>query len=115
MKCIILTAGYTTRLYPLTENFPKPLLKVKDKTILDWLVDDIASSKKVNEFIVVSNHKFVDHFNEWATNKVCDAKITVIDDGTISNETRKGAVVDIQIAIDAVGIDEDCMVIAGLS
>ncbi len=48
MKCLILAAGYATRLYPLTENFPKPLLTVKDqqhqveKTILDWLVDDLA-------------------------------------------------------------------------
>ena len=42
MKCIILAAGYATRLYPLTENFPKPLLKVGEKGILDWLVDDVA-------------------------------------------------------------------------
>ena len=35
MKCLILAAGYATRLYPLTENFPKLLLKVQDKTILD--------------------------------------------------------------------------------
>ena len=39
MKCLILAAGYATRLYPLTENFPKPLLKVGDRTILDWLVE----------------------------------------------------------------------------
>ena len=39
MKCLILAAGYATRLYPLTENFPKPLLKVGEKSILDWLVD----------------------------------------------------------------------------
>ena len=44
MKCLILAAGYATRLYPLTENFPKPLLKVGGKAILDWLVDDIASA-----------------------------------------------------------------------
>lgn len=41
MKCLILAAGYATRLYPLTENFPKPLLEVGGKTILDWLVDDL--------------------------------------------------------------------------
>ena len=33
MKCVILAAGYATRLYPLTENFPKPLLEVADKPI----------------------------------------------------------------------------------
>ena len=42
MKCLILAAGYATRLYPLTENFPKPLLKVGKKSILDWLVDDLV-------------------------------------------------------------------------
>ena len=56
MKCLILAAGYATRLYPLTENFPKPLLKVGDKTILDWLVDDIDTAGLVNTYVVISNH-----------------------------------------------------------
>ena len=58
MKCVILAAGYATRLYPLTENFPKPLLKVGEKTILDWLLEDIHTSSSVDEYIVISNHKF---------------------------------------------------------
>ena len=33
MKCVLLAAGYATRLYPLTENYPKPLLKVGEKSI----------------------------------------------------------------------------------
>lgn len=107
MKCIILAAGYATRLYPLTENYPKPLLKVGEKTILDWLVDDV--SPLIDEFIVVSNHKFADQFKEWSQGK--PQKITVIDDGTESNETRLGAVKDIQLA--AQGVEEDCVVMAG--
>ena len=107
MKCIILAAGYATRLYPLTENFPKPLLKVGKKAILDWLVDDIAPL--IDEFIVVSNHKFAQQFQIWAESK--QQKITVIDDGTESNETRLGAVKDIQLA--AKDIDDDCVVMAG--
>ncbi len=63
MKCILLAAGYATRLYPLTENFPKPLLKVGEKTILDWLMDDVK--ELVDEFIVISNHKFAGHFQAW--------------------------------------------------
>ena len=48
MKCLILAAGYATRLYPLTENFPKPLLNIGGKTILDWLVDDLIENTKMN-------------------------------------------------------------------
>ncbi len=111
MKCLILAAGYATRLYPLTENFPKPLLKVGGRAILDYLVDDIASAGLVDEFIVISNHKFAGHFREWAAASA--APITVLDDGTSTNETRLGAVKDIQFAIDALGIDDDLLVIAG--
>ena len=111
MKCLILAAGYATRLYPLTENFPKPLLKVKDKTILDWLIEDIDSLGMVDEYVVISNHKFAHHFGAWASES--KQNITVVDDGTSTNETRLGAVKDIQFAIDKLGIDDDMLIIAG--
>ncbi len=111
MKCLILAAGYATRLYPLTENFPKPLLEVRGKTILDWLIDDIHTLGVIDEYVVISNHKFAHHFESWAAGK--QQKITVVDDGTSSNETRLGAVKDIQFAIDALGLDDDMLVIAG--
>lgn len=111
MKCLILAAGYATRLYPLTENFPKPLLKVGDKTILDWLVDDIDTAGEVGEYVVISNHKYAHHFDDWAKTK--QQRITVIDDGTDSNETRLGAVKDIQFAVDKLQLDDDMLVIAG--
>lgn len=107
MKCIILAAGYATRLYPLTFTQPKPLLLVAGKSILDWLVDDVAPL--IDEFIIVSNHKFVQQFQAWAEGK--QQKITVLDDGTESNEARLGAVKDIQLA--AKDIDDDCVVMAG--
>ena len=111
MKCLILAAGYATRLYPLTENFPKPLLTVGDKTILDWLVDDIDASGVIDEYVVISNHKFASHFSEWAKTK--GQKITVVDDGTETNETRLGAVCDIRFAIDKLSLSDDMLVIAG--
>ena len=111
MKCLILAAGYATRLYPLTENFPKPLLKVGEKTILDWLVDDIDTSGEVDEYVVISNHKYARHFEEWAGTKA--QKIRVVDDGTTTNEGRLGAVRDIQFAIDTLSLEGDMLVIAG--
>lgn len=111
MKCLILAAGYATRLYPLTENFPKPLLKVRDKTILDWLLEDIDRSGAVDQYVVISNHKFARYFREWAEGHALP--ITVLDDGTESNETRLGAVRDIQFAIDELKLKDDLLVIAG--
>lgn len=117
MKCLILAAGYATRLYPLTENFPKPLLKVGDKPILDWLIDDIDTAGLVDEYIVISNHKFAPIFQQWADSVIPsgakESRITVLDDGTTSNETRLGAVRDIQFAIDTLKLDDDLLVIAG--
>ncbi len=128
MKCLVLAAGYATRLYPLTENFPKPLLKVGEKTILDWLLDDIESFGLVEEYVIISNHKFAGHFEEWRKNKVWPenagngaepsdlrkhGKITIVDDGTSTNETRLGAVKDILFAMEKRNIKEDILVIAG--
>ncbi len=107
MKAIILAAGYATRLYPLTENFPKPLLNVGGKAILDWLIEDLSGS--IDEFIVVTNHKFADKFESWAEGY--KGKVRVIDDGTETNETRLGAVKDIQLAAE--GLEGDALVMAG--
>lgn len=123
MKCVILAAGYATRLYPLTENFPKPLLEVAGKPILDWLIDDMAQTGLIDEYIVISNHKFASIFQQWADNH--SSKITVIDDGTSTNETRLGAVKDILLATEGgsqmvngklsnrKSLDDDLIVMAG--
>ena len=110
MKCLILAAGYATRLYPLTENFPKPLLEVQGRSILDRLIDDIETSGRVDEYVVISNAKFAHHFEAWAKGR---DKITVLNDGTYTNETRLGAVRDIAFAIDTLSLSDDLLVIAG--
>jgi glucose-1-phosphate thymidylyltransferase len=115
MKCLILAAGYATRLYPLTENFPKPLLEVGDKTIIDRLVDDLEGYGGIDEFVVVTNNKFVGCFEKWKMDKCrkSQCKITVINDGTNTNESRLGAVKDIWLAIETLGITDDLLVMAG--
>ena len=125
MKCLILAAGYATRLYPLTKDFPKPLLEVAGKPILDWLIEDLDKTGLISEYIVVSNHKFAPIFEAWSQSCHFERsrEISVIDDGTSSNETRLGAVKDIQLGIDYMrslslskgskGLDTDLLVMAG--
>ena len=66
MKCLFLAAGYATRLYPLTEIFPKPLLEVAGRSILDRLIDDLDATGRIDGYAVVTNHKFAGHFTAWA-------------------------------------------------
>ncbi len=108
MNCLILAAGYATRLYPLTENFPKPLLKVGGKTILDWLLEDIDATCSPERKVVISNHKFASIFRDWAPEGV-----EMVDDGTSSNETRLGAVNDIRFAVESLGLEGDTLIVAG--
>lgn len=113
MKNIVLAAGYATRLYPLTENFPKPLLPVGDKPILNWLLDDIDALPEVTEHVIISNHKFVKHFQEWKEQQSYSKPIVILDDGSTDNEHRLGAVKDILFAVEELNIQEDALVIAG--
>lgn len=112
MKNIIIAAGYATRLYPLTENFPKPLLKVGDRNILERILDDVDALPEIDEHVVVTNHRFAPIFEEWLKNANYSKPVTIIDDGTSTNETRLGAVRDLLLAIDRRYIDDDIMVLA---
>ena len=113
MICIVLAAGYATRLYPLTENFPKPLLPVGDKPILNWLLDDIDALPKITGHVIISNHKFIHHFEAWQQEQHYTKPITLLDDGSTDNDHRLGAVKDIQFAIESLNTTGDLLVIAG--
>ncbi len=114
MICVLLAAGYATRMYPLTENFPKPLLEIKGKSILDWIVDDLATSGKIDRYVVISNHKFLSHFEKWVSLKKFQGfNMNLLDDGSTSNDNRLGAVKDIEFAIDELDLEDNLLVLAG--
>lgn len=113
MKCILLCAGYATRLFPLTENFPKALLEIGGRPLLDYTLDEINSIDKIDEIYLVTNTKYAQHFKDWAAKKIDSKKITIFDDGTTSNDNRLGAIGDIKFVIDQAKIDDDMLVIAG--
>lgn len=134
MKNIVIAAGYATRLGELTKNFPKPLLKIGENTILGRMLDDIDRIPEIDEHIIITNHKFAHIFEDWAhgeTLPVMSTKvetsleisrqarddrwkkpITIVDDGTETNDTRLGAVCDLLFAMDKLHIDDDMLVVA---
>lgn len=112
MKTIVIAAGYATRLGELTRNFPKPLLKIGEKSILDRMLADIDQIPDITEHIIISNHKFAPHFEAWKQSVCYTKPITIVDDGTETNETRLGAVCDLLFALDKLQINDDLLVVA---
>lgn len=112
MKNIVIAAGYATRLGELTANYPKPLLKIGEKSILERMLDDIDRIPEITEHVIISNHKFAHHFEQWKSQMHYSKPITIIDDMTETNDTRLGAVCDLLYAIDQLHIDDDMLVVA---
>ena len=113
MKALILAAGYGTRLYPLTLDNPKPLLKIGDRTILDRIVDKLSLLDEIDQIYIVTNQKFFETFCDWQKKAGAAKPIKVINDGTTSNEDRMGAIGDINLVITQEGLDSDLLVIGG--
>ena len=112
MKNIVIAAGYATRLGELTRNFPKPLLQIGSSTIMGRMLDDIDRIPEIDEHVIITNHKFAPKFEEWVAEQHYQKPITVVDDGTSTNETRLGAVCDLLFAMDKLEIDDDMLVVA---
>ena len=112
MKNIVIAAGYATRLGELTKNFPKPLLEIGNSTILGRMIDDIDQIDDVDEHVIITNHKFAHIFEQWAAEQHYSKPITIVDDGTETNETRLGAVCDLLFAMEKLQIDDDLLVVA---
>lgn len=112
MKCILLCAGYATRLFPLTENFPKALLNVGGRPIIDYALDEVNSISEIDHIYLVTNAKYTPHFEKWAAEKQNIKPITVFNDGTTNNDDRLGAIGDIQFTIEKAKIDDDIMILA---
>ncbi len=112
MKNIVIAAGYATRLGELTKNFPKPLLKIGENTILGRMLDDIDTIPEIDEHIIITNHKFAPIFEKWAAETAYTKPVTIVDDGTETNETRLGAVCDLLFAMEKLQINDDMLVVA---
>lgn len=113
MEAIVLAAGYATRLYPLTENTPKPLLDVAGRPIMEHIIKKLERIGGINSIHIVTNDKFEKHFKEWLKTFDAQQPIEIINDGTKSNEGRLGALGDVHHTINFKDINDDIIVVAG--
>ncbi|MBT5740100.1 NTP transferase domain-containing protein, partial [Candidatus Woesearchaeota archaeon] len=113
MKAVILAAGYATRLYPHTLNFPKPLLSIAGKPLLQHIVEQITVLSEVDEIYIVTNNKFFQHFVNWKESFSCNISIVIVNDLTNSPKDRLEAIGDLNFVIENQQVDDDVLVVGG--
>lgn len=63
-KAVILAGGLGTRLYPVTKEIPKPLLPVKRKPIINYLIE-LFEAHGIKETAVLVSRDFKEEFEWW--------------------------------------------------
>jgi choline kinase len=76
MRGIILAAGVASRLRPLTDNTPKCLLRVGERTILGHTIDNLRSAG-ITEIILVTGYR-AEQIREFMAEQYPDLKVTFI-------------------------------------
>jgi glucose-1-phosphate thymidylyltransferase len=118
MIAVVLCAGFATRMYPLTRDFPKPLLPVADKPVIDYLMDQLVDLPELRVVHIVGNARFFNHFEDWRRNYIKkiqrkNLSIEIYNDGATANENRRGASVDLQLVLKSVSETSRTLVSAG--
>ena len=116
LEAIVLAGGYATRLKPLSEFIPKPLLHVGGVPILNYILQRVIEINPTR-IIVSTNKKFEDNFRYWLKTlgdyNSLNEKIELVVEETNREEEKLGAVSGIYYAITDAWIENDLLVIAG--
>jgi len=113
MKCVLLCAGYATRLYPLTLDRPKPLLPITGKPMIEHILDKIEKVDDIDEVLIVTNNKFFNDFRNWKRKHSLSKPIKIVNDETNSDDDKLGAVGDIGFVVKKEKIEDDVFIVGG--
>src|SRR5512141_696493 len=116
MNVLILAAGYATRLYPLTQTRPKPLLPVAGKPMINYVLDNVAPIQGIERVYVVTNAKFAAQFQAWADQSRASKptlNFTIVNDGSTDDSNKLGAIGDLHLVLRQENVEDDIIVVAG--
>lgn len=111
MKCIILAAGFGTRLASLYPNTPKALVPVAGKPIIEHILENVAEVQEIDTIYIVTNAVFYEQFTKWQKNVSYEKPIKILNDGVKNNEERMGSIGGIIFALEKGNIRDDVLVL----
>jgi len=102
MQALILAAGFGTRLYPITRDMPKALIKINEIPLIEYTINKLKGIREVKTLYILSNNRFYIDFLEWVDSyrkKDPHLKIKILNNGTNYDYEKRGAVEDFKLAL----------------
>lgn len=87
LSTIILCGGKGKRLLPLTKSTPKPLIKIKNKEILFYIIEHLLSSRVNEIFLSVGLQK--NYFSNFIKKKKLGKSVRLINTGLSSDIIKR--------------------------
>ena len=111
MNCLIIAAGFNTRLAGITQGTPKGLLTVKNKPLIAHLLDESLRLKSIDNFALITNQQYFPFYQEFLASQKKYQKIRLINNEVKNNQDRLGAIGDILFALRSLKWDDDLLIL----
>jgi glucose-1-phosphate thymidylyltransferase len=118
MKAIVLAGGYAKRMWPLTLDTPKQLLKINRKPILEYVVEELEHIPDIGKIYISTNSKFAKNFEQWLAKhkkkqKAGSKEIEIVVEPAKSEEEKFGSIGAVKYIIDSKNLDDDTIILGG--
>ncbi len=112
MDAIVLAGGYATRMWPITRHRPKMLLPVGETTVIDRILEELATDDRIETIYLSTNEAFAAEFEAHIEREGYENIQLSVEDTTDEDE-KFGVVGALAQLIEREGIDDDLLVVAG--
>ncbi|MCR8432803.1 MAG: NDP-sugar synthase [Candidatus Korarchaeota archaeon] len=95
MYALILAGGFATRLWPVTRDFPKPLLPLGKKRIIEFTLEKIDRLQCIGKIYISTNRAFEKYFKDWFASSNClkdKSRYQLIIEPSIREDAKFGAI-----------------------
>jgi len=114
MQAVVLVATHDTRYNSFGTKVPMPLVDVAGEVYLTTLIKRLVDIPQLNAVHIIVNEAIRGAVEEWHRSLPPFAvSVTVVSDGTLQVDDRKGAIGDLIFAIDHHRLDVDLVVVGG--